>query len=671
MEIRPEKLAEKLSKMELFQSVPGEMLLDLAKKSRIEKFRTHEAVFLKNDRGNSLYLILKGTARVHDEDYTITKMQSGQYFGEIALLDDSPRSLSISAAEPLLVARIDRDIFFGVLGEHADVMQRIVVQLTHHLRRQTGQILDTLRKREEELTFLVELRTAELQRQKEEADSQRLRAEQSERAEQQFLANMSHEIRTPMNAVMGLTNILLHKKPRKDQLKYLHHIRDASETLLAILNDILDISKIQAGKLELERTDLPIARILEQVRSLLLFKVEDRNLALTVHCDPHIPETLAGDPVRLKQVMLNLASNAVRFTEKGYVAVKALLLDRNENSCRIRFEVEDSGIGMSDEQLKFVFESFRQATNSTTRKYGGTGLGLSISRELVHQMGGTLKVTSSLGEGSRFWFDILLDIETGGSAEAPQSTADRRQSLRGLRILLAEDNKLNQIVATEMLGLLLPETTVIVAGNGKEAVDLATEQTFDVILMDVTMPEMGGLEATELIRKLPAPRNQVPIVAFTAAVTTKEVQRCLQHGMNGCIPKPFKEDELINALHSALHPEQRSFSPASLPFLEKIAEGKPERMQRYLNLFLESAQSGIARLEIALPAGDLAEIHKVVHTLRPNFRLLGIEGLAHGAETIDNEMMDGPDNDRIFILTGALLEELKQLVVRIKSEMVY
>ncbi len=667
MEIRPEKLAEKLRQMELFQSVPGEILQELAKKSRIEKFHTHKAVFLKNERGNSLYLILKGTARVHDEDYTITKMHAGQYFGEIALLDDSPRSLSISAAEPLLVARIDRDVFFGVLGEHADVMQRIVVQLIHHLRRQTEQTLDNLRKREEELTYLVQQRTAELQRQKEEADSQRLRAEQSERAEQQFLANMSHEIRTPMNAVMGLTNVLLHKKPRKDQLSYLHHIRDASESLLAILNDILDISKIQAGKLELERTDLHLARILEQVRTLLLFKVEERDLALTVQCDPDIPETLAGDPVRLKQVLLNLASNAVRFTEKGYVSVKAMLLERNENSCRIRFEVEDSGIGMSDEQLRFVFESFRQATNSTTRKYGGTGLGLSISRELVHQMGGTLEVSSRLGEGSRFWFDILLDRETGGPAEAPKSTTDRQHSLRGLRILLAEDNPLNQIVATEMLGLLLPEVTLTVANNGKEAVDLATEQAFDIILMDVTMPEMDGLEATELIRKLPAPKNRVPIVAFTAAVTTKEVQRCLHQGMNGCIPKPFKEDELINALYSALHPEQGPLPPNPLPLLEKVADGKPERMERYLNLFLDSAQSGIARLEVALPAGDLTDIRKVVHTLKPNFRLFGIENLAREAETIETEILEEADKDRILILTGDLLKELKQLVIRISN----
>jgi signal transduction histidine kinase/CheY-like chemotaxis protein len=662
MEIRPEKLAEELSQMELFQSVPEEMLLDLAKQSRIEKFHTHEAVFLKNEPGNSLYLILKGTARVHDEDYTITNMHAGQYFGEIALLDDSPRSLSISAAEPLLVARIDRDVFFRVLVGRADVMQRIVVQLIHHLRRQTEQTLENLRKREEELTSLVEQRTAELQRQKEEAESQRLRAEQSERAEQQFLANMSHEIRTPMNAVMGLTNILLHKKPRKEQLKYLHHIRDASESLLAILNDILDISKIQAGKLELERTDLHIGRILEQVRTLLQFKVGERNLALTVHCDPQIPETLSGDPVRLKQVLLNLAGNAVRFTEKGFVSVKAILLETKKGACLIRFEVEDSGIGMSDEQLKFVFESFRQATNSTTRKYGGTGLGLSISRELVHQMGGTLEVTSRLAEGSRFWFDILLDTASGGSAGAPESTAGQLQSLRGLRILLAEDNQLNQIVATEMLGLLLPEVTLTVANNGKEAVDLATEQTFDIILMDVTMPEMDGLEATELIRKLPAPKGKVPIVAFTAAVTTKEVQRCLHQGMNGCIPKPFKEDELIASLHKALHPEQS----APLPSLEKLSGGNPERMQKYLNLFLDSAQSGIARLEIALPAGDLEDIRKVVHTLRPNFRLFGLEALAQEAETIEKDMLDGADKDRINTQTRALLEELKQLAARIK-----
>ncbi|MCB9285654.1 MAG: response regulator [Lewinellaceae bacterium] len=660
-QISPETLAEKLSQMDLFQSVPEEMLLNLASQSRIEKFYPDEAVFLKNDPGASLYLILKGTARVHDEDYTVAKLSTGQCFGEVALLDDSPRSMSISANEPLLVARIDRDVFFGVLGEHPNVMQRIVIQLASSLRRQTEQTLKHLRQREEELTILVEQRTAELQRQKEEADRQRLRAEQSERAEQQFLANMSHEIRTPMNAVTGLTNILLHKNPREDQLKYLHHIREAADSLLIILNDILDISKIQAGKLELERTDLHVAHIFEQVRSLLSFQTEEKGLVLNIHCDPRIPETLNGDPVRLKQIVLNLTSNAVRFTEKGHVGMKAELLEMHGQSCRIHFEVEDSGIGMSEEQLQFVFENFRQATSSTTRKYGGTGLGLSISNELVRLFGGTLKVASKPGEGSRFWFDIAFEPGATGSVEAPQNAIDPHQSLRGLRILLAEDNLLNQMVAEEMLQLLLPEVTIVTALNGKEAVDLARDQTFDVILMDVTMPEMDGLEATTLIRQLPQPKCQTPVIAFTASVTTKEVQRCLQHGMNGCIPKPFKEEEMINALYAALYPEP-SQPVAPSPFIEELAGGNPERIQRYLNLYIDSAQMGITRLQKALPGNDREEIRKVVHTLKPNFRMFGLEDLAQQAETIEKAILDRQDEEGVPLLVEVLLEGLRESV---------
>ena len=666
MQISPETLAEKYEQMDLFQSVPEDMLLNLARQSLIEKFHSNETVFLKNDPGNSLYLILKGTAKVHDEDYTVAHLHTGQCFGEVALLDDSPRSMSISATEPLLVARIDRDVFFGVLGKHPDVMERIVIQLTSFLRRQTEQTLKHLRQREEELTYLVEQRTAELQRQKEEADRQRLRAEQSELAEQQFLANMSHEIRTPMNAVTGLTNILLHKNPRKDQLKYLHHIQEASKSLLVILNDILDISKIQAGKLELERTDIHLAHILEQVRSLLSFQAEGKDLELTTHCDSRIPETLAGDPVRLKQVLLNLAGNAVRFTEKGYVRMKAELLEMRDQSCRIHFEVEDSGIGMSEEQLQFVFEKFRQAASSTTRKYGGTGLGLSISNELVRLFGGALKVASKPGEGSRFWFDIALESGTAGPAETPKSTKDPRQSLRGLRILLAEDNPLNLMVAEETLELLLPEVTVITARNGREAVDLTREQAFDAILMDVTMPEMDGLEATRLIRQLPAPKSQTPVIAFTASVTSKEVQRFLNHGMNGCIPKPFQEDELINALHAALYPEQ-SQPTAPSPFIEQLTEGKPERIQKYLDMFIDSAQTGIDRLQKALPDNDWEEIRKVVHTLKPNFRMFGFEDLAQQAETIEMAILNGPDEEGTPLMVEALLKELTQSVTRMSK----
>ncbi|MBL7796144.1 MAG: response regulator [Saprospiraceae bacterium] len=659
-------LADKFSRMDIFRSVPRPVLEHLADQSRIEEVPAGGVVFQKGDLGRSLFLILDGETRVHDGEYTVAHMHAGHCFGEMALLDEGPRSMSVSAVAPTRLARIDREVFFGVLGEYPEVMQKIVSLLTRRLRHQTDKTLEQLQRREEQLTHLVEARTAELMQQKEEAENlrvkaeaekreaerQRLRAEQSERAEQQFLANMSHEIRTPMNAVMGMTNLLLQKNPREDQLLYLHSIRQSSEALLVILNDILDISKIQAGKMELELTDLSVADILEQVRTTLQFRAEEKGLALELDYDPHIPPVLVGDPVRLQQVLLNLAGNAVKFTEKGRVTLSASLLERRNNRCRLRFAVRDTGIGMTPEQLAVVFESFRQASGDTTRKYGGTGLGLSISKQLVEKFGGTIEAESRPGEGSAFWFDIQLPVGVRRE-RAPETApaAESAETLRGLRVLVAEDNPFNRIVAVETLEMLIPEVVVRTAENGREALDLVQAERFDAVLMDVAMPVMDGLEATRAIRALPAPLNAVPVIAFTASVTQKEVRRCLQHGMNGCVPKPFRDEQLLAALLTvragvsatpALSVETETAEPpkqasVQLEFLEKLAGGKPERMRKYLDLYLDSVNGALPRIEAALAAGDLDELRRVVHTVKPQFRMLGMEDVAQLAQHIENQ----------------------------------
>jgi len=684
-------LADKFSRMDIFRSVPLPVLQHLAEQSRIEVMPGGGIVFRKGDLGRSLYLIIEGEARVHDGEYTVALMHAGHCFGEMALLDEGPRSMSVSTVTAARLARIDRDVFFGVLGEYPEVMQKIVGLLTRRLRHQTDKTLEQLQRREEELTHLVEARTAELMQQKEEAetlrakaesekreaDRQRRRAEQSERAEQQFLANMSHEIRTPMNAVTGMTNLLLQKKPREDQLLYLHSIRQSSEALLVILNDILDISKIQAGKLELEYTDLCVSDILKQVRTTLQFRAEEKGLALELDCDPTIPPVLIGDPVRLQQVLLNLAGNAVKFTEKGNVTLTAKLLELHADRCRLHFAVRDTGIGMTPEQLAVVFESFRQASGDTTRKYGGTGLGLSISKQLVEKFGGSLKAESRPDEGSAFWFDIALEIGARREAEpeAP-TTADAAESLRGLRVLVAEDNPFNRIVAVETLEMLIPDVVVRTAENGREAFDLLQVEPFDVVLMDVAMPVMDGIEATRAIRALPAPLNAVPVIAFTASVTQREVRRCLQNGMNGCVPKPFRDEQLLAALLAvrsgvpatpALSVEAETSEPPNqssvqLEFLEKLAGGKPERMRKYIGLYLESVNGALPRIEAALAAGDLEELRRVVHTVKPQFRMLGMEEVAQLAQHIENQAKGEAEQEglpeNVERLLGAMRESV-------------
>ena len=698
MKLSPAVLAEKFGQMDLFKSIQVPILEQLAAQSTIEEFSVGAVVFHKNEPGRSLYLILSGAVKVHDGDYTVAQMPEGSCFGELALLDDGPRSMSVTATEPTTLAVIERDVLFAVFRNEPDVTRKIVGTLTQRLRHQTDRLLEQHRRREEELTRLVDERTAELMRQKEEAERlrakaeaekqeaeyQRQRAEQSELFEQQFLANMSHEIRTPMNAVLGMTNILLQKNPRADQLKYLDSIRHSSEALLVILNDILDISKIEAGRMELEHTDFSVAQIVEQVVNTLRFRAEEKALSFNANCDTTIPAVLIGDPVRLQQILLNLAGNAIKFTEKGSVHLSVRLLKKTGNACHLHFEVRDTGIGMTAEQVATVFERFRQASGDTTRRYGGTGLGLAISKQLVELFGGDIKVQSTHGEGSVFSFEINLETSANQTIQPKQEAVSSTQiaSLKNLCILVAEDNPYNRVVAVETLELILPGVRVSTAENGEEAVRMVEKGEYDLVLMDVAMPVMDGLEATRRIRALPPPKNKIPVVAFTASVIQSEIQKCKAAGMNGYVPKPFKDSELMGALHAAVTTDSSDFDPppsrpvppsfemeepgqssnkqSSLDFLEQLTGGNRERIRKYLGLYLESAQTSLPKIETALTANDGEGMRRAVHTLKPQFKIVGLAAASILAEQIEKNLLDG-------ILPHSLSEETTRLLAEIRQ----
>ena len=685
MKVSPATLAAQFARMDLFSSVPQPMLEQLAAQSVIREIPARTVLFHKNDPGDSLFLLLEGRVKVHDGDYTVRKLAAGNCFGELALLDEGPRSLSATTTAPTTLAIIEREVFFRVFANTPDVTRKIVGMLTQRLRHQTDRVVEELRRREQELTRLVEERTAELNRQKEEAELlrakaeaekheaeyQRQRAEQSERLEQQFLANMSHEIRTPMNAVTGMTNLLLQKNPRPDQLKYLESIRNASQSLLVILNDILDISKIEAGRLELESTDFSVAQTLEQVQSTLQFRADEKGLAFAVYCDPAIPPVVLGDPVRLQQILLNLAGNAVKFTEQGHVEVNARLLEKTGDSCLLGFAVRDTGIGMTPEQAARAFESFRQASADTTRKYGGTGLGLSISRQLVALFGGDIRVDSEPGRGSEFTFTVRLKIsERDALPAAGNMAAGQTAALpKGLRILVVEDNDLNREVALETLELLLPGAVLAVAVNGREAVDKTAAETFDLVLMDVSMPVMDGLEATRHIRARTGPAGQLPVIAFTAAVTKGEIQRCNLAGMNAVVPKPFRESELLEAIRTALDGHGSSPAPEDKPpaatgngwqFLHELTSGNRERMLKYVGMYLDSARNSLVKMEAALAANDREALRRAVHTLKPQLKMVGLEPVAVLAQSIESRLLAGTE-------PAALKAEMQQFTEHIRQ----
>jgi CheY-like chemotaxis protein len=401
----------------------------------------------------------------------------------------------------------------------------------------------------EELLARVNLHLT-LRKTQEELIRSKEKAEAAAKAKAIFLANMSHEIRTPMNGIVGMVDILKRTQLTPEQLEYLDIIEISGENLLMIINDVLDFSKIEAGQITFESIRFNLSDEVGEVIKLLKYQADQKKLELTCHIAPDVPEMLIGDPLRLKQVLINLCNNSIKFTSSGFVKIRVELISRNENKIRLKFEVQDTGIGISHENQLKLFKSFSQADTSTTRKFGGTGLGLAISKNLVQLMNGNIGIISKEGNGAIFYFDCEFGISSQSL-----SVSDEKEFIQSeitaakLKILLAEDNVINQKVA--ILNLEKLGHAVSVAPNGVKAVEMFKNEAFDVIFMDIQMPEMDGVEATAIIREWEQNnnvRNHIPIVAMTANTLRSDKEIFMSVGMDDYLGKPFNTDEIVRVL---------------------------------------------------------------------------------------------------------------------------
>jgi|GEM_PF-1386491 len=491
------------------------------------------------------------------------------------------------------------------------------------------------------------------------------RAEEASRAKSAFLSNMSHEIRTPMNSVLGMAYLALKTNPTPRQRDYLQKIVHSGEHLLGIINDILDFSKIEAGMLTVDNTSFDLRLLKEDLESLFAEKAREKGLRFQVEIDPAIPFFLYGDVLRLKQVLINLVGNAFKFTEHGGIGIQLRLVDRQEGKLQIRFEVRDSGIGMTEAQCGELFQSFQQADSSISRKYGGTGLGLAISRQLVELMGGEIGVDSRFGFGSNFWFELPLEqSEEEVTPEEKRQVTHRFAVLQGAEVLLVEDNEFNQQVAAEMLERA--GVAVTLANNGREALHHLYEQRYDCVLMDMQMPEMDGLEATRQLRAEPSLADHC-VIAMTANASAEDRAACLEAGMDDFISKPIKPDHLYMTVARCLeeHREELTTPPTGtgaraalspyalasdpevidLLVLAERLENNMEDVQRFAYKFLETAQQGLEEIDAALAEKKRETVADVAHRIKAPARTVGAMRFAELCETLEKFRREGDMGD--------------------------
>lgn len=473
--------------------------------------------------------------------------------------------------------------------------------------------------------------TNEVQYQKD-LEKSKLVAEKALEANDKFLSNMSHEIRTPLNAIIGFSDILKNEKLNDTQTDHVNTILQAGKNLLSIVNDILDLSKIESCEFALENSPFSPAHVIKSVDKMLREKAEEKNILLESNIEDNVPKLLSGDEFRLSQIIINLVSNAIKFTSEGFVKISASAELLDEENCTLNIHVQDSGIGIPKHKQKMIYERFTQADTDTTRKYGGTGLGLNIVKLLTKNFNGDLSMKSKVGKGSVFSVSIPFKIEH--ESQENEQEANQKQDLLTGRILMFEDNFLNQKLGQKILSDLGHELTIV--SNGEEGVEWLKHNDADLILMDLQMPKMDGYQATSIIRK--DLELDLPIIAMTAHSLGQEKTKCIQHGMSDYLSKPFKLEDLSRKIQTALSGQKKTslktkFNTQNnkkiydLKQLESIASGDKEFMREMLDTFVKVTPEDLAKIQDAIDDKDHESIAKLSHKLKSSYNLINYKNI--------------------------------------------
>lgn len=491
-------------------------------------------------------------------------------------------------------------------------------------------------------------------------------ATEAKEMQQSFLGKMSHEIRTPMNGVVGMVNLLQNTPLNDKQRVFVESIRESSVNLLRIINDILDVSKIEAGKMTFEETDFNLAKLVNNVVLTLRPAAEEKKLVLASYIDTKIPDTIIADPLRLNQVLLNLVGNALKFTERGSIVINVSMIQVDAEHLTLQFQVADTGIGIPENKLGSIFESFTQADTFTTRKYGGTGLGLTIARQLIEQQGGTIGVESELGRGTTFTFTYHCKID-GTMQHQPGSVAksDGLPLLDGFNILLVEDNIINQMVAQHTIESWGAHVTI--AGRANTAIELLKKNSFDLVLMDIQMPEMNGIQATKIIREELG--INIPIIAMTASAMKGEKEGCLASGMNDYFSKPFEHSDLNRMLHKHLDVEKPREKLFDIEAFMELVGHDTDFAKHLVNMFAANTPAVLQQLKTKCEEKRYTELYTDVHNLKGTIGFFGKKELDDLLATIEKDLTAGNYSAQVLSDIRVLDRKLNQLIGEALVEM--